>query len=280
MSDLKTRKKARIEGATAEDLWTGSNPQLLKELHLVTRDGQVNVDARRKLKQIYHLTQLIEPLLPAEGSVHVLDVGAGKSYLGFLLYDLCLVKNSEAWVSSIEARPDLVAKTEKLASDLDYSRMRFIEGRIGDEQVFEKIKKPVDVLTALHACDTATDEAILLGLKLKVKSMALVPCCQAEAATLLPKDISEKTLLSLFDSPLHRREFGSHLTNVLRKLFLQSRGYRVTVTELTGWEHSLKNELVLAEYTGKEHQASAVALNEWLDRVPTLRKMKLFSFLK
>lgn len=277
MSGIKVRKKARIEGTSGEELWTGKNPELLKALHLVTRDGQINADARRKLKQIYHLTQLIEPVLKSEGSFHLLDVGAGKSYLGFLLYDLCLSGNSQAWVSSIESRADLVAKTEPLARELGYERMRFIEGRIGGEDTFSKVKKSVDVITALHACDTATDEAIMLGLKLEVKSMALVPCCQAEVAGLLPKEISEKLLLSLYDSPLHRREFGSHLTNVVRKLFLQSRGYRVTVTELTGWEHSLKNELILAEHTGKAHDPSKVMLDEWLERVPSLRKMKLFA---
>jgi len=279
---VKDRKKARIEGSRPEELWTGKNPALLKALHLVTRDGSVNADARRKLKQIYHLTQLIEPVLkgsPSDGDFHLLDVGAGKSYLGFLLYDLILSENPKAWVSSVEARADLVSKTEGLANELGFERMRFIEGTIGAPETFDKINQPVDVITALHACDTATDDAILLGFKLKVKSMALVPCCQAEIATLLPKNVSDTLVTSLYDSPLHRREFGSHLTNVLRKLILQANGFKVTVTELTGWEHSLKNELLLAEWTGKPHSNSQEILGEWIRRVPSIAKMKLASVL-
>ena len=103
----------------------------------------------------------------------------------------------------------------------------------------------MDIVTALHACDTATDEAILFALKHEAKYVALVPCCQAELAREL--EGAKGALEQLWRHPIQRREFGAQLTNVLRGLFLEAHGYKVRVTELTGLEHSLKNEFIFAE---------------------------------
>ena len=103
-------------------------------------------------------------------------------------------------------------------------------------------------------CNTATDDAIRFGLARNARYMVLVPCCQAEVASVLRKEKGQtlgKTALSeLWRHPIHTREFGSHLTNVLRCLQLEARGYQVTVTELVGWEHSMKNELIIAKKVG------------------------------
>ena len=108
----------------------------------------------------------------------------------------------------------------------------------------------VDIVTALNACDTATDDAIAFGLAKHASHMVLVPCCQAEVAGVLKKgralNLAKTPLAELWRHPLHTREFGSQITNVLRCLQLEANGYNVTVTELVGWEHSMKNELILA----------------------------------
>ena len=108
----------------------------------------------------------------------------------------------------------------------------------------------MDIVTALHACDTATDDAIALGLAKHARHMVLVPCCQAEVAGVLKKsralNLAKTPLAELWRHPLHTREFGSQITNVLRCLQLEANGYQVTVTELVGWEHSMKIELILA----------------------------------
>jgi hypothetical protein len=112
----------------------------------------------------------------------------------------------------------------------------------------------IDVVTALHACDTATDDAIAFGLAKQARFMVLVPCCQAEVAGVLRKhkalSLSRNPLAELWRHPLHTREFGSQITNVLRCLQLEAHGYQVTVTELVGWEHAMKNELILARRMG------------------------------
>jgi hypothetical protein len=126
----------------------------------------------------------------------------------------------------------------------------------------------MDVVTALHACDTATDDAIAFGLQKKAKFMVLVPCCQAELARALNQhkalNLQRTPLAELWRHPLHTREMGSQLTNVLRCLYLEAMGYQVTVTELVGWEHSMKNELILAKYTGQKKRSAAERLQALL----------------
>jgi hypothetical protein len=224
--------------------------ELLKELHILTRDGKLNQDSRRKLKQVYHLYHFIEPLL--KDCESVVDHGAGKSYLGFIIYDLFFKSKSLGQIFGIEVRSELVKKSQELAAKLKFPRMSFHHLTVQDSITSKEIPESVDMVTALHACDTATDDAIDFALSKKSKFIVLVPCCQAEVATVLRKNknvsFGKTPLSEIWRHPIHTREFGSQLTNVLRCLKLESQGYQVTVTELLGWEHSLKNELIIAEY--------------------------------
>ncbi|MCE1186034.1 MAG: SAM-dependent methyltransferase [Rhodocyclales bacterium] len=232
--------------------------ELLKALHILTRDGKLNQDTRRKLKQVYHLYNFIEPLLAelaADGQDYcVADHGAGKSYLGFILYDLFLKARGQGHIHGIETRPELVQKSRELAEKLGFARMGFLNLSVEESIATPELPARVDLVTALHACNTATDDAIRFALAKQARFIVLVPCCQAEVAATLRQHKNEsfsKTPLSeLWRHPIHTREFGSHLTNVLRCLLLQARGYQVTVTELVGWEHSMKNELIIASKTG------------------------------
>jgi hypothetical protein len=226
--------------------------ELLKELHILTRDGKLNQDSRRKLKQVYHLYHFIEPLL--KDCTSVVDHGAGKSYLGFIIYDLFFKSKVEGQIFGIEVRSELVKKSQELAAKLKFLHMSFHHLTVQDSISSKEIPESVDMVTALHACDTATDDAIDFALSKKSKFIVLVPCCQAEVATVLRKhknvSFGKTPLSEIWRHPIHTREFGSQLTNVLRCLKLESQGYQVTVTELLGWEHSLKNELIIAEYKG------------------------------
>ncbi|MFZ5502621.1 MAG: class I SAM-dependent methyltransferase [Pseudomonadota bacterium] len=232
----------------------GQSIELLKALHLLTRDGKLNQDSRRKLKQVYHLYHFIEPLLGellARGcDLSVADHGAGKSYLGFILYDLFLKARPQGHIYGIETRAELVEKSRSLAKRLDFARMSFLNLSVEDAIHSTQLPQRIDMVTALHACNTATDDAIKFALHKQAQFIVLVPCCQAEVASVLNRHKNQsfgKTPLSeIWRHPIHSREFGSHLTNVLRCLLLESRGYQLTVTELVGWEHSMKNELIIA----------------------------------
>jgi Methyltransferase domain len=231
--------------------------ELLKALHILTREGKLNQDSRRKLKQVYHLFNFIEPLLRAVQKQHadvtVVDHGAGKSYLGFIVYDLFFkLQAPQGRVVGVEVRDDLVQRSAQLAKDFGFAGMDFLNLSVAESESAQQLPKRIDIVTALHACNTATDDAIAFGLKHQVQHMVLVPCCQAEVAAML-KESKTKTKTSLgnpmaelWRHPIHTREFGSQLTNVLRCLQLEAHGYSVTVTELVGWEHSMKNELIIA----------------------------------
>ena len=295
--------------AVRRELLPGQSVELLRELHLVGRDGALHADSLRKLKQVNHLVQLLEPALRDTLQRHpdavLVDAGAGNAYLGFVLYELFLSKSAGV-LYSVETRPDLVQRAMERAQRLHYERMRFLRvplaelsgpvsfggvvrgggaslysgGRaaagapeatptasdVASADPSKTIPERVHLVTALHACDTATDDAILLGLRRNADHIAVVPCCQAEVAAQLksaPHAASAPWPL-LWQHPIHRREAGAHLTNVLRALVLESQGYQVTVTELTGWEHSLKNELILARRVHKESRPALARLHELL----------------
>ena len=241
--------------------------ELLQDLHLLTRDGHLNADARRKLKQIRHLVGLLRPAIDDALARHtdplVVDCGAGKSYLGAMLYELVLGPAGRGSITAIEARPELSEQAAKRAARFGQDRFRVATGAIGS---FISTETRPNVLTALHACDTATDDALVLAIAQQADHVAVVPCCQAEVARQLEASKpSDPVDAALFEHPLHRREFGSHLTNVIRALVLEAHGYKVTVTELVGWEHSAKNELILGKRVqryGKQARGTLRALLE------------------
>lgn len=234
----------------------GQSIELLKELHILTRDGKLNQDSRRKLKQVYHLHQFIEPLLQeilkTQADIQLVDHGAGKSYLGFILHDLFFkTLGAGSHIYGVETRDELVESSRQLAARLGFSGMSFLRLAVADAIDSAQLPARIDVVTALHACDTATDDAIRFGLRRQARFMVLVPCCQAEVAAALRRNKARALatpLAELWRHPVHTREFGSHATNVLRCLQLEAHGYQVRVTELVGWEHSMKNELIIAEY--------------------------------
>ena len=271
--------------STPHEIRPGQSLELLKELHILTRDGKLNQDSRRKLKQVYHLYQFIEPLLAEtlreHGAVSLVDHGAGKSYLGFILYDLFFKDLPPgSHIYGVETRDELVLSSAALASRLGFPAMSFLNLSVAESIDSSRLPSSVDVVTALHACDTATDDAIRFALSRRARHVVLAPCCQAEVAGVLRRQKGQSgqagqsdqasgrgALAELWRRPLHTREFGSQITNVLRCLQLEAHGYQVTVTELVGWEHSLKNELIIATWRDLPRRRSAQRLADMLDTI-------------
>ena len=274
MKRLDAGKPAKpVEAALAPEIRPGQSIALLQELHILTRDGKLNQDSRRKLKQVYHLYQFIEPLLKEilldRPAISLVDHGAGKSYLGFILYDLFFKNlNDGSRIYGIETREELVQKSTELAKKLGFPGMSFLNLSVADSTKSDRLPEEIDIVTALHACNTATDDAIDFALKKRAKFMVLVPCCQAEVASVFKKnkakDLGKSALTEIWRHPLHTREFGSQVTNVLRCLQLEAHGYQVNVTELVGWEHSMKNELIIASYKNLPRKRPTERLQEVL----------------
>lgn len=208
------------------------------------------------------LAPAIEDIWRRYASPVVVDAGSGNAYLGFILYELFFKGSDKGQIWSVDSRSDLSERSRERARKLGFERMAFETAELARSKLPER----VHLLMALHACDTATDDALLTALRYNSDHVALVPCCQAEVADQL-KHRREETagpMASLFEHPWHRREFGSHLTNVIRALVLEAHGYQVTVTELTGWEHSLKNELILARKIHRTNEDARARLDSLL----------------
>ena len=220
----------------------GLTVETLKALGLLTERGGASPNSNRKLKQIKHFLRLIEPALRDCFERHeepvLIDAGAGRAALSLALYDLWIRPRNRGRLIAIEGRPELVERVRDVAKVGGYDRLELCHATIREAQLPER----VHFTLALHACDTATDEAILRALAHRSDHVAFVPCCQAELARLLAEH--QGPLSPLWRRRWHRREFGAQLTNVIRAELLQAKGYAVTVTELAGWEHSLKNELM------------------------------------
>lgn len=260
-------KPATYDARSDPDVPPGMSITLLQDLHLLTRDGHLNADARRKLKQIRHLVGLLRPALDdamaRSTEPLIVDCGAGKSYLGALLYELVLGPADRGSLVAIEARPELSDQAAQRAARFGQARFRVATGAIASASLGQR----PNVVTALHACDTATDDALALAIERAADHVAVVPCCQAEVARQLEAARpADPAIAALFAHPLHRRELGSHLTNVVRGLALEAHGYKVTITELVGWEHSAKNELILGKRVHRHDTSARAQLRVLLER--------------
>ena len=276
--------KARVR----TELLSEQSTALLQELHLLTRDGHLNADARRKLKQINHFCTLLRPSLESvisnKEDVRIVDAGSGNAYLSFVLYEVFLARKETGHITGIETRADLVKKCRERAGRLGFERMDFAHMPISNAVAAlagggdDTFAGGVDAVISLHACDTATDDAIILGLLADADVIAVVPCCQAEIFNLLKGRADAGPFSPLWRTPFHRREFSAHLTNVIRYLVLEAAGYKVRATELVGWEHSAKNELLIARKHQRRNPRAVRQLGRMLNRLPPL-PMKLLASL-
>lgn len=249
----------------AAEVLPGVSVEVLKELHLLTREGRLNADSRRKLKQVAHFLGFLRAPLQDVAARHaepvVVDCAAGKSYLGFLLAQALLAPLPGARLFAIESRAELAQATAERAARFGIGALHALHAEIAEAALPARIH----LVTALHACDTATDDALALAIRREADYVLVVPCCQAELARQLGERAPpDPALASLGAHAWHRRELGSHLTNVIRVLALEAHGYKVTVTELTGWEHSLKNELILAKRVQRHDPRAARELEQLL----------------
>lgn len=212
----------------------------LRDLGVLTAEFKVRADMQDKFKQINKYVEIIDGILKnAEKSeaLSVVDMGSGKGYLTFALYDY-LKKNMEGniRVTGVEFRPDLVEKCNKIATNTRYDGLNFIEGTI------EKAKLPdFNMLIALHACDTATDEAIYRGIKAKTPVIVCAPCCHKQIRKQMKPDNILKEITR--HGILEERQ-AEMLTDTLRALIMEAYGYKTRVFEFIATEHTPKNVLI------------------------------------
>lgn len=260
------RRSLAPEDVKAE-LADGASIALMQALGLVSSGGGASASANRKLKQITHFAGLVRPALDDVFARYeqpqLVDAAAGKAYLGLALYELWAHRQGRGVLHAVEQRPELCARVRNVCDAMAFGRVDVVEGSVLDAPLPER----VHFVLALHACDTATDEALVRAVAAGADHVAVVPCCQAEVARQL-RGVDSGAVAPLWRDGHHRREFGAHLTNVIRTLWLRSHGYQVTVTELVGWEHAVKNELILGRRVGRFHRGAWDELTTLLDQIP------------
>lgn len=263
-------------------------PLLLRALGLLNKDASISADSMRKFIQINHLlTQFkphLEDLNKRHAKIRILDAGCGSSFLTFIL----AWAYEEIWTHpslliGVDNNEALITKNNRTAVEMGVSeRLKFITSSIVDldwSTLLSQIEESFDpdpkknrphAVVALHACDTATDDAIALGIKLRSDFIAVAPCCQAELARKW-KEFADlgvsNPLKPAYHNPHLRREIAAHMTDLARVLILRGHGYEVTTTEFTMSHATPKNTLILATKRGnyhKESQSEYAQLVAWL----------------
>ena len=217
------------------------------QLGLTTREGKITADMQHKFKQIYKYAEIVESLIKPmkfNGTVHIADMGAGKGYLTFALYELLTQRlKKDVDIKGVEIRPDLVLKINEIIKSSGLKGLEFVESSI---DAFRPEK--LDVLIALHACNTATDDAIAKGIRAGAELIVCAPCCH--------KQIRQEMERSGMTDPITR--YGIFLerqavmiTDTIRALIMEYHGYKTQVMEFIEMEHTPKNVLLVGRKTDK-----------------------------
>jgi len=198
----------------------------------------------RKWKQINKFLEVIGTALAAsplaaQPHIEVLDFGAGKGYLTFALHDhLRHALGRDAQVTGVEIRPDMVALCNGIVERLGLQGLRFELGDVGSYA-----PRSVDMMIALHACDTATDHAIHMGIRGGASIICCAPCCHKQ---LRPQLLQPHPLRPILQHGVHLGQEAEMLTDGLRALLLDACGYDTQVFEFVSLEHTAKNKMILA----------------------------------
>ncbi|MPQ42877.1 class I SAM-dependent methyltransferase [Clostridium tarantellae] len=227
----------------------GKADNLLKEINIMSKDGKIKNDKIRKYNQIDHYVELLEGTLnslPKNEVINILDCGCGKSYLTFVLnYYLTEVKKRKCHFIGLDISESVIESSKKMAKNLGYRNMEFHAIDIKNY----KPKQNINVVISLHACDTATDMALALGIKLKSDCIIAVPCCHREMLSQYKCDI----LKGIIKHGILRSRLADVLTDGMRSMLLESYGYNVSVVEYISPLETPKNLMIRALKTPKEN---------------------------
>jgi len=238
------RKKAR-------KIDSGLEKPYLHYLGITDAKGKVNVKSQDKYKQINHYIEILSPVLSKfdkEESISVADMGSGKGYLTFALYDY--LTNSlkiDVQIGGIEFRSDLVKLCNDISQKSDFTKLKFIESSI-EKYVIDKL----DVLIALHACDTATDDAIAKGINAGAKVIVVAPCCQHQIRQEIEKSNMKNELSLITKHGIFLERQAELITDGIRSLGLEYFGYKTKVVEFIADAHTHKNIMIIAEKTNQK----------------------------
>ena len=234
-----------------------SNSGYLQKLNVLDVKGRVKKDKGDKYKQINKFVEIIDSLLRKnktllqKNPLQIVDMGAGKGYLTFALYDY--LKNTakvNASIKGVEVRPDLIALCNEIAQEVGFDQLSFELGYIGDYTL-----PATNMLIALHACDTATDDAIYKGIQAGADLIICAPCCHKQ----IRKEITNSAVFqSVLDHGILKERQAEIITDTIRALLMESAGYKTKVFEFISTEHTGKNLMIVGERHEREVDTEAV----------------------
>ena len=233
------------------------------QLGLTTREGKITADMQHKFKQIYKYAEIVESLVKPmkfEGKVHIADMGAGKGYLTFALHELLTQRlNMDVDIKGVEIRPNLVLKINEIIKSSGLKGLEFVESSI---EAYHPDK--LDVLIALHACNTATDDAIASGIKAGAELIVCAPCCHKQIRQEMERSgkVDAITRYGIF---LERQ--AVMITDTIRALVLEYFGYKTQVMEFIEMEHTPKNVLLVGRKTKAHADRERIA-----EQIESLKK--------
>ena len=238
------------------------NPWWFK-LGLTTRDGKVTADMQHKFKQICKYVEIVDGVIKNvkfEGKIRIADMGAGKGYLTFALYEYLTQKcKYDIQMEGVEIRPDLVMKINEIIKESDMKDFRFVESSIEDYKTQgHKVTRSqsdkdsatlrlcdsatLDILIALHACNTATDDAIIKGIESNAKLIICAPCCHKQIRQEMEKS---KVVDAITRYGIFMERQAVMITDTIRALIMEYFGYKTQVMEFIEMEHTPKNVLLV-----------------------------------
>jgi len=217
----------------------------LEAVGIMTQDGRIKSDMQRKFKQINEFLRLVDETASFSDfdgrPLHVVDFGCGNAYLTFAMYYyLREILNLDAHVTGVDLKADLIERHQEKARKLGWNQLDFQVGHIAD---FQPEQIP-DMVVALHACDTATDDALAQGLRWDSKIIVCAPCCQHDLQAQMAKAPVPESLASVLGHGILFERMGDILTDTFRATLLRIMGYRTDVTQFVPIEHTAKNLMI------------------------------------
>jgi hypothetical protein len=227
----------------------------LRELGVTDAQGQLVPAMSRKYKQINKFLEVFAAALTRSGlkdtpDLHVVDFGSGKGYLTFAIHDWLSAQGFTPQVTGVELRDELVALCQGVIGRLGLQGMGYEQGDVRDYHPAR-----LDVMIALHACDTATDHAIHLGVRAGARIILCSPCCHKEVR---PQLLSPHAMAPILQHGIHAGQQAEMLTDGLRAMLLDAAGYDTQVFEFISLEHTNKNKMILAVKREQATSASPV----------------------
>ncbi len=237
----------------------------LKELGITKPNGEVFHKKIDKFKQINRYVELLAPKLDElnfEDEIHIVDMGSGKGYLTFALYEYLTNRVSkDVYLTGVEYRAGLVNTCNEISKKANFNNLRFVQGTI-EKTDLDKI----DVLIALHACDTATDEAIYRGIKADASLIVCAPCCHKQVRM----DMSiENELNQIVKHGILKERQAEILTDTLRAMIMEIHGYKTNIFEFISTEHTPKNLMIV----GKKSKISVSKRSEYQKQLESIKKL-------